>query len=188
MKILDRAAIAALALSLGGLVACGNTEAPAPTESAQTASGMGMGMGPGMGAGMGPGMAEMGMGPGAGMGEMHGMHAGMGGHGAMPPTVHEYHEVLRVVWHGPTPGENESEGRVERACASGADLVTRADAVVNAPAPEGIDAAAWTGVATGLKTASAGIVTACEAETLTDEQVSGLHDAFHAVIDLIRHH
>jgi hypothetical protein len=97
--------------------------------------------------------------------------------------VSEYHEVLMPLWHA-----DESPERAARTCDAAATLRERAQAIVDAPAPEAAkaDEAAWKDAATALVGAIDAMITACAADGRPGFSAAfgAVHDAFHKLTEL----
>jgi hypothetical protein len=104
----------------------------------------------------------------------HGEH-----HGAMPPEVHRFHEILAPRWHAP-----EGAQRTADTCAAIPDFRTGASAIAKTSA--GPDAAAWTAAATDLAARVEDLAATCTTPPAAtfEPAFSALHDAFHRVADL----
>jgi hypothetical protein len=103
-------------------------------------------------------------------------------HVDMPAEVHDFHELLRPLWHA-TPGPERAT-----AICDGADaLATRAAAVVGAGAPSDVlDALAWSARADELLTLSETIGGDCrDGNTAAESDLGAVHDKFHALLELL---
>lgn len=109
---------------------------------------------------------------------------GRHGHHDFPPTVHAFHDLMAPIWHGPSGAE-----RIASICRSAGDLQQRAQAVIDAPAPQGVDAAGWRQSADALHASTATIGERCDSgETGELEQAFGaVHHAFHGLVRHVGH-
>ena len=108
-------------------------------------------------------------------------HAGEGEHhDALPAEVDAFHETLAPLWH------SEAADRQAAACAKGADLADGAAKIEAAPAPEGVDAAAWTPAAHELTVAAQALVEDCgKGAADFDAKFTAVHERFHGLIELL---
>jgi len=106
----------------------------------------------------------------------HGEH-----HGAMPPELASFHDVLAPRWHAP-----EGEQRQKDTCTAIPDFQTNADAVAKAAPPAGADAGVWTLATTDLGARVDDLAAACQAGAAAQFQTafSALHESFHRLMEL----
>lgn len=116
--------------------------------------------------------------------EHHDGHGEHHEHAELPPSVSAFHDVLAPAFHA-DPGP----GRAQAACDAHETFDTRAAAVRDAGAPEGVDADAYAQAAGGLVAASAELTRVCgEGTDGAEAALDSLHGAFHAVVEQLGAH
>ena len=105
-----------------------------------------------------------------------------GEHEGLPAEVGAFHDKLAPLWHA-----DNGQARMDQTCAATGELDTLAAAVTKSAAPEGVDAAAWSGKATALQESITKLSAACgDATHATFEaDFEAVHKAFHGLIELI---
>jgi hypothetical protein len=115
----------------------------------------------------------------------HHAKAGDHGHGEkhheheMKGPLGDLHAVLAPVWHDKSPE------RLTKACDQAKVMRDKSAAVEAAPAPEGVDAAAFTATAKEMTAAADALIAACAADGRPDVEAkfSTFHDAFHKAVE-----
>ncbi len=119
--------------------------------------------------------------PAAPAGDEHATHH-EGDHPTMPPALDAFHAKLSPLWHAAPGPQRQSDTCGEAEVMSG-----QLDEVAMAPAPEGVDAAAWQAGVGELQARWTALLEDCaqvDAENF-DTLFPAAHDAFHAVLGLL---
>lgn len=108
-----------------------------------------------------------------------------GEHGAMPETIHAYHEILRPLWHSPVGAERDNQS-----CTQAPTLVTRAHAIMEANPPATLPADRVNRYMTASAQLSAttdALQTACTATPRGNVAgaLEAAHTAFHGLIETL---
>ncbi|MCA9686934.1 MAG: hypothetical protein KC457_32510 [Myxococcales bacterium] len=113
-------------------------------------------------------------------GEPH--HGGEDHEHDFPGGVKTFHDLLSPLWHA-EPGDE----RTANTCNAVADMLTKAQAVAAEAAPEAASSEDdWKARGGELVTAVQGLQAACEGDRAGfDGAFEGVHDAFHALIEVI---
>mgnify|MGYP001613274126 CR=1 FL=1 len=119
----------------------------------------------------------------------HGEHVGehgehMGEHPPMPASMTAFHDVLAPLWHAA-----EGAQRTADTCNAITELINRARAMLTDPAPAGVDGNTWGNAAIKLEGAVKNLHAECgtAARTSFPAMFTGVHDAFHAMLELLPH-
>jgi len=114
-----------------------------------------------------------------GHGDGHGKHE----HDFEGP-VDAFHETMAPLWHA-QPGE----ARATDTCAAVGDLISKAEAIEGAEAPEAAtDASAWQGAGEGLVAAAQALEKTCNDDPAGfDDSFKAVHEAFHTLVGLVGH-
>lgn len=110
----------------------------------------------------------------------HEAHAGPEGDHAhdFPGPVNDFHEVLGPIWHS----------EEQAVCGSEAEFLSTAAAVKNMKSPRGVQVGAWNTAVADLHASVEAMVAACSTDpAAATAQLSGVHDAFHRLVELIGH-
>jgi hypothetical protein len=99
-----------------------------------------------------------------------------------PAEVGAFHDKLAPLWH-----DENKQARVDATCTATGELDALAGNIVKAPAPAGVDAAAWSGKATELQESITKLSAACgDPQRATFEtDFESVHNAFHHLIELM---
>lgn len=100
-------------------------------------------------------------------------------HPPMTAELHGLHEAIAPLWH------DESAERQAKTCAATGDLVAKSATVAQAAVPEGVDATAWKAGLDRLDASIAQLQGACGGTGDFTAAFTGVHDAFHALLDLL---
>lgn len=105
------------------------------------------------------------------------------GHGALPPSVERFHDILSKDWHAP-----EGPDKLRNACAHTGAYVIASQEVVSAKTPDTVDAQKWSKAAGKLSAASTDFATVCGSSDngKIAKGLSALHDRFHDLVKLLR--
>lgn len=103
---------------------------------------------------------------------------------SLPPELEAFHDVFEPVWHG------AEDSRGERACAAAEALFDHAEANHNAartnPPATVVEQDRWVTRSLDLVTAARHLDEACDEEAaLPPARVEAVHDAYHALTDLL---
>lgn len=101
---------------------------------------------------------------------------------AFPAEVGAFHDKLSPLWHA-----EAGTARVEATCGASGELDQLAEDVQNAAPPAGVDAAAWGAHVTSMRDAVSKLGDDCVATqgAAFDANFETVHNAFHALIDLL---
>jgi hypothetical protein len=101
---------------------------------------------------------------------------------AFPAEVGAFHDKLAPLWH-----DENKDARVDATCTATGELDALAANIINAPAPAGVDAAAWSGKATELQESITKLSAACgdPARATFETDFESVHNAFHHLIELM---
>lgn len=99
-----------------------------------------------------------------------------------PADVGAFHDKLAPLWHA-----DSGQARMDQTCAATGDLDALAANVQKAPAPEGVDATAWSTKSAELQASITKLSAACgDATHATFEaDFEAVHSAFHHLIELM---
>jgi hypothetical protein len=101
---------------------------------------------------------------------------------AFPAEVGAFHDKLAPLWH-----DENKQARIDATCTATGELDALAANIRQAPAPAGVDAAAWSAKATELQESITKLSAACgDPQRATFEaDFESVHDAFHHLIELM---
>ena len=99
-----------------------------------------------------------------------------------PAEMGAFHDKLAPLWH-----DENKQARIDATCTATGELDALAANIQKAPAPEGVDAAAWSTKATELQESITKLSAACgDPQRATFEvDFESVHSAFHHLIELM---
>lgn len=99
-----------------------------------------------------------------------------------PADVAAFHDKLSPLWHA-----DARQTRTAETCTATGELDALAANIQKAPAPAGVDAAAWSTKATELQESITKLSAACgdPARATFDADFEAVHNAFHHLIELM---
>jgi hypothetical protein len=112
-----------------------------------------------------------------------GQHADGEHHANLPPDVNAFHELLRPLWHAEMGDKRRAD-----TCAAAPQMTSNADAIGKSVPPQTANADRWTAATKGLVEAVPALDAACKSGDAAkfETAFSGVHDAFHALMQASR--